>query len=585
MGLLDYALGTANPVSQYVDSNPNTIHGLFSGLATGQNISDGLSQAAQNANSGALADRVLQQQMGARNQTADWLAAQPNPNLAKLAPMVRSGLLSGADALTMAFKPGTTVDPGATYLPNPLDPSNTGVPSAPAQLPTPPAAPPIAAPAATTPTPVPLPQINPDDPTVADRAQQLQQAFVAAGDPATDPSTPPGAIGATASNPPVPLASPSVAQPQVPIGATPAGYVPGQPFTAPATDPLKMTAPQRIAAAASQGLKPGDPGYANFVLTGRLPNNATETWRPATAADLTANGIAANDPSVYQVSTMGQVRQIPGAISASDNAAPLGTTGSSTIDPTQPGYSSTPVVAGKTQAAIDQAALSNLTNGTTPPVGRTGAAGAQSTAISNRMAELDPSGNLAANRSQLKSLTQSLATQQKYLDTTQRSISNAEQGFQQVVSAFQGKVNMSQYPTINAMENAAKAQLSAGDISAYQAGLAEVANEYTQVFSRGGQASDTVRAKSASIVNGNLSIGDLNGVLKELQTQGNIVVQGSKDQVQRITDQINGIATGTGSPDAVTTAAPQYQEGQTATNPTTGAKVVYQGGQWVPANG
>jgi uncharacterized coiled-coil protein SlyX len=160
------------------------------------------------------------------------------------------------------------------------------------------------------------------------------------------------------------------------------------------------------------------------------------------------------------------------------------------------------------------------------------------------MAEIDPSGNLAKNKTVLKSLSESLAAQQKQLDSVQRSMGNAEAGFQHVVDTFQGKVNTSQYPTINAAINAAKSQLSPGDIAAFKAGLTEVGNEYTQVFSRGGQVTDAVRNRAADVINGNLSIADLQKVLDELQAQGAIVVKGAQDQVKTITDQVNGIAGG-----------------------------------------
>lgn len=239
------------------------------------------------------------------------------------------------------------------------------------------------------------------------------------------------------------------------------------------------------------------------------------------------------------------------------SAAPVGTTGSATVDQTADGYGTKAVAGGLTQAAIDQAALSDITSGQRPTGGRSGMTIQQATAISNRMAEMDPSGNLAKNKAQVSALTQSLAQQQKYADTTDRAVSNAEAGMQQAIGAFQGKVNVSQYPTVNAAVNASQAQLDPGTISAYKAALQEVANEYTQVFSRGGQATDAVRAKSQAIVNGDLSLADLQQVLTELQAQGHIVVQGARNQVQKINDQISSIASG-GSPDAPppTTGAP-----------------------------
>lgn len=240
-------------------------------------------------------------------------------------------------------------------------------------------------------------------------------------------------------------------------------------------------------------------------------------------------------------------------ISAGAGGAAIGTTGSPTIDTTTQGYSSTAVVGQYTQADIDQKALSYLTSGTQPPIGRTGAAGALNAAVSNRMAEISPGGNLAANKTQLAALSSSLKQQTDYLNTVQRSVSNAEAGFQQVTSAFQGKVNLTGFPSINAAVNAVKGQIDPGTITAYQAGLTEVANEYTQVFSRGGTATDAVRSKATSIANGDLSVSDLQQVLSEVQAQGNIVVNGSQAQVKSIQDQINGIINTNGGSSSVPT--------------------------------
>lgn len=313
-----------------------------------------------------------------------------------------------------------------------------------------------------------------------------------------------------------------------------------------------------------------NPGETELDAAGHpvytAPNVNRVSYSQATPADLAANGISNGDATQYQMGSNGKLIAIPGALgSTGSNGKTLGTTGAAAIDPTLPGYSSDIVTGGLTQAAIDQKALGYLTAGTPPPQGRTGIAGAQNVAIANRMAEMDPNGNLAANKSQLKSLTQSLATQQKYLDTTQRSVANAENGFAQVVQTFQDKgINTSQFPTINAMVNAVKAQLSPGDLAAYQAGLTEVGNEYAQVFARGGQVSDAVRSRAASIANGDLSISDLNKVLTELHAQGDIVVQGSQSQVKQISDQINSIVSPAAAASASTAAPAAAPAPQTA---------------------
>lgn len=580
MSLADILLGASNPWAQTLDKIGPYLGPAMSdlgyGLATAPTIGQAFGAATQR---GAQMepvryDRQLQQNQMAlavqgRNATADWLANQANPNLQALAPAVRNGTISGEDALKMAFAPGQDVPAGSTLLPNPMGPSyNPGDAAAggaanPANVAAdaantagpPPVPPQIQTPAdaqsfytGMTPN-APIPPTPPAPPTTAQQVASIDPN--AQMMPAYTPSAPiPPAVkgalvqaltgGAAALAPTAPTTS-----------GAPAGYDPSKPFQVPATNPMQMTPQQRQDLGIKYGLT-GAP-LASFVVSGRLPANASQadSFVPASQADRDQWGISASDPQVYKKNKVtGELVPISGSVStgaANSDALPPGMTGAAAIDPTLPGYATKPVAAGLTQAAIDQRALAYATSGTVPPVGRTGAAGAQATAITNRMAELDPAGNLAANKSQLKALTSSLANQQKYLDTTQRAVANAENGFKQVVSAFKGKVNPSQYPTINAMENAAKMQLSPGDVSAFKAGLQEVANEYTQVFSRGGQVTDAVRGRAADIVNGNLSLDDLNKVLTELQAQGDIVVNGAQTQVKQITDQINGIVGGTAS--------------------------------------
>lgn len=241
-------------------------------------------------------------------------------------------------------------------------------------------------------------------------------------------------------------------------------------------------------------------------------------------------------------------------------AAP-GTIGAPTIDVTATGYSRdlVPHAGGLTQSAIDQAALALATTGRFPTgmgIGSAGAGGERKNAIQNRAGELNAGGNLPANASKLKALTASLTQQTNYANATERSVSNAENGFRQVVTAFKGKVNNSSIPIVNAMTNAGKYQLSPGDISAFRAGLTEVANEYSNVFSRGGIVTDAVRAQAKQIADGNLSIDDLSKVFSELQAQGNIVINGSHGQVQKIQGQLNNILQGNSVPDAPSTGAP-----------------------------
>lgn len=234
------------------------------------------------------------------------------------------------------------------------------------------------------------------------------------------------------------------------------------------------------------------------------------------------------------------------------NTAPkqlaVGTTGSPSIDSTAPGYSTKPVVGGMTQAAIDQAAVIYATSGTLPAGARssTGAGLAMSSAVKNRAAEMDLTGNISANKAQLTALSSSLTTQTTYLNTTQRALTSADNSFNQILSQFQNSgINDQSMPIENILENQAKYGLGTSQISAFKASLADLSTEYQQVFSRGGgQVTDAVRATSQDIIDGNISLANLKQVNEQLQKQGAIAVASAQQQVNSINGQISSIATG-----------------------------------------
>jgi hypothetical protein len=230
------------------------------------------------------------------------------------------------------------------------------------------------------------------------------------------------------------------------------------------------------------------------------------------------------------------------------NSGAVGTTGSPDIDTTKSGYATTVLsnTGGLTQAALDQQALDYALSGTLPAGSRAtkGPAFQQQKAIKNRAAEMNVGGNIAANKENLKALSKSLTEQTSYLNTVQRSVKNAEDGFTQLTKAFQDKgLNPSESRYQNQKLNDIKNLFGNNTEAryAFDAGLTEVANEYSNVFSRGGQVSDSVRNRAASIMDGSMSLKDLLAVQKELQSQGQIVINGSQYQVQKIQDQINSI--------------------------------------------
>jgi hypothetical protein len=97
MALLDLILGKNNPASQWVDANPNAISAFSSGLASGQNFSDGLSNAVRLLPSGQAADKAAQLTQNGQNQTIQYLHLKGYDDLV---PLVAGG--NGAGALKIA---------------------------------------------------------------------------------------------------------------------------------------------------------------------------------------------------------------------------------------------------------------------------------------------------------------------------------------------------------------------------------------------------------------------------------------------------------------------------------------------------
>lgn len=268
-----------------------------------------------NAASGAAQAKPLDMQYGlqqqqlklttqGRNATADWLEAQSNPQLAALAPAVRNGTLSGADALQMALKPGEVVAPGSSVLPNPLSP-NYQAPSSSA----PPASAPAPAPTIDSMYPGSMPAASALPPPAAPPAN-MSAAAPAAPWTGTVPPTAAAQLGpllASASGvaPPVPLAQPNTNQVQ-PI------------FTAPTGNPMQMTPQARQDMGRSMGLT-GAP-LVSFTLTGRMPANEAISWAPMSDDQRKQYGIAPDDPVKYQVSSQGQIKPIGGGSGAANPA-------------------------------------------------------------------------------------------------------------------------------------------------------------------------------------------------------------------------------------------------------------------------
>lgn len=244
-----------------------------------------------------------------------------------------------------------------------------------------------------------------------------------------------------------------------------------------------------------------------------------------------------------------------GAVSNSSNPAtvPLATKGA--IDVSTPGYSvSTVTYQGKdtqlTQSYIDQTAVAAIMNGGTIPssVSRAtkGLPIVQMNAIKARIGQLDPGGNLALNKTEAAAWGATIKKQIDYATTLQRSLSAADADFNQILQKYSNTgINDSSIPLKNLIDNKAKYGLGDGDVSAFKASLAELSNLYQQVFSRSGQVTDAVRKTSSDIIDGNISLENLQKVADQLQSLGKVDLDQVKSTINDAEQSYRGIVPGT----------------------------------------
>jgi len=323
--------------------------------------------------------------------------------------------------------------------------------------------------------------------------------------------------------------------------------------------PAKMLAPDEVAklgfpAGAVVTAKPDGTYAVEYKPPEKVPN-----YNQPFNDDGTPNK-AYQDYKLREVGAEAEARQRaltgPG-VDASGKA--IGTLGNPAIDPTAPGYTSAIVAnTGLTQASIDQKALDHLTAGTLPPQGRTGQAGIQNAAISNRMAEMAPGGNLAVNKTQLKSFSLSLNQQQKYLDNTQRALNTANDTLDSLQTWMQqNNINPSQFPDYNRFSNFLKAKgLDPGTAGGYNAQLATLRAEYSQVLAKGGVRSIETDREAAKLIPDGLSPAALSKVADRIKVDAGNVIRDSQAQVAKITGQLNGALQGQQSTPPPSASAP-----------------------------
>ena len=227
----------------------------------------------------------------------------------------------------------------------------------------------------------------------------------------------------------------------------------------------------------------------------------------------------------------------------SNSAAGITQSGDISIDSQSGGYSTAKLPGiGLTQAGLDIAAMQYASTGTMPSLGLGSGSTVANTraAIINRAAEINQGGSVAANKENLAANANALKQQVTYKNQTEQALNKAEAGFNQVMDAFKGSgINTSDSQFLNKTVNEITKQLTGGQLFAFQAGLTEVANDYAQVFARGGQRSVQGNELAQNTVNANISMSDLVNVQKELQAQGQTVIVTADQQISSIQVDIN----------------------------------------------
>lgn len=110
MGLVSLALGDTNPLSQFIAQNKSAVHGFFGGLGSGQNLEEGLSNAAQSIAAGQRLDEERQKSEAAEAERQD-LIKQAASRRAKYSQFFRD---HGANDFAMLVE-DEQMEPGDAY--------------------------------------------------------------------------------------------------------------------------------------------------------------------------------------------------------------------------------------------------------------------------------------------------------------------------------------------------------------------------------------------------------------------------------------------------------------------------------------
>lgn len=160
------------------------------------------------------------------------------------------------------------------------------------------------------------------------------------------------------------------------------------------------------------------------------------------------------------------------------------------------------------------------------------------TAITNQSAALaEAAGTTTAELQQsYAAASGALKKQVDFLNNVDRATRTADQTGKQLLKMFEDK-GMNAFDSTYAntkLNELAKNFGDSGDLRAYQAGLQEVANDYSIVFSRGGQRNEKADTRAQEILSGNITLGDVQKTLDTLQKEGQTNVSEAQKQVDSL---------------------------------------------------
>lgn len=144
----------------------------------------------------------------------------------------------------------------------------------------------------------------------------------------------------------------------------------------------------------------------------------------------------------------------------------------------------------------------------------------------------------------------SLTTQQGYLDTVTRSFNTANDTLDALnkFMATNGVNSGSTTPLINDLQNKVKGGLTQpGTIAAFQAQLATLRSEYSQVLAKGGVRSVETDNEAKSLIPDNLAPADLQKVIAQIKIDANNAITDSQGQIDTINKRLQGGSTSSGS--------------------------------------